>query len=72
MVQLSMIVFSSSIKFTSFKVDIMFWSKSVDIFLTLGLRNKSYTRKLTPNVSLISPITLAANNECLNDNENNN
>lgn len=55
---------SSSIKFTSLDVD-MFWSNRDPIALTLGFRNKSCTCNWLPNVSFNSPITLAANNECL-------
>lgn len=64
MVKSSTTLSSSSIKFTSFDEDI-FLSKSDAIAPTLGFRNKSCTRNRTPKMSFISPITLAANNECL-------
>jgi len=64
MVKLLMTLLSSSIKLTSLHVD-MFLSKSDAIPSMLGFRNKSCTCNWIPNVSFISPITLAANNECL-------
>lgn len=64
MVELLMSLFNSSSRFTSFDEEI-FWFKSEAIASTLGFKNKSCTRNWTPYVSFISPITLAANNECL-------
>lgn len=64
MVESSTRLFNSSIKLISFDAD-MFWSNSDAIALTLGFRNKSWTRNWVPNVLFNSPITLAANNECL-------